>query len=85
MRGVVRSVVLVHNNFWPTLGLGAADQPADVRLPGRLGYPGAKSSARRWRIVLNAYLSTGMLLAIFAFYESLSRRAGARRVVGSKT
>ena len=36
-------------------------------------------------LVTNAYLATAMLLAIFAFYESHSRRAGVRRVVGNRT
>ena len=85
LRGVLRSVVLVHNNFWPTLGLGVLINLLMYGFRAVWGILGHNVVGSAVAIALNAYLSTGMLLAIFAFYESLSRRTGARRVVGSKT
>jgi hypothetical protein len=85
LRGVVRSVVLVHNNFWPTLGFGLLINLLMYGFRAAWGILGHNVVGSAVAIALNAYLSTGMLLAIFAFYESLSRRTGARRVVGSKT
>jgi hypothetical protein len=85
MRGLVRSIVLVHNNFWPTMGLGVLINLLMYGFRAVWGLLGHDAIGCAVAIVTNAYLSTGMLLAIFAFYESLSRRPVTRRVVGSKT
>ena len=85
VRGVMRSVALVHNDFWPTLAMGLLINLLMYGFRAVWGILGHNVVGAAAAIVLNAYLSTGMLLAVFAFYQSLIRRPGTRRVVGSKT
>ncbi len=85
LRAVARSIVLVHSNFWPTLGLGLLINLLMYGFRAVWGILGHNVAGSVVAIALNAYLSTGMLLAVFAFYGRLSQRPGTRRIVGSKT
>jgi hypothetical protein len=83
-QAIMRSLVLVRDHFWATLGLAVVINLLMYGFRAVWGMVGYSVPGAAFALVANAYLATGMLLAIFAFYESRSRRLGLRRVVGSR-
>ena len=82
-RAVARSILLVHNNFWPTLGLGLLINLLIYGFRAVWNLIGHTPAGAAVSLVGNAYLGTGLLLAVFVFYENLARRGTTRRVVSN--
>jgi len=83
-KGILQSVTLVRSNFWATLGLGVIVNLLMWGFRAIWGFVGSTAVGAVVGILGNAYLATGMLLAIFTFYRELDRRwqaqlAAARR------
>jgi hypothetical protein len=80
-RGVARSLMLVQRNFWPTLALGFLVNLLMYGFRAVWGLVGQHPAGAVVAIVINAYLATSMLLAIFAFYDNMAHRVVTERVV----
>jgi hypothetical protein len=86
-KGILQSVALVRSNLWATLGLGFVVNLLMWGFRAIWGFVGGTPTGAVVGILGNAYLATGMLLAIFIFYRELCRRwqtqlAAARRKQG---
>jgi hypothetical protein len=82
-QAVARSLVLVHNNFWSTLGLGLLVNLLLYGFRAVFSMIGQHPVGVVVGIMINAYLATSMLLAIFAFYDNMSHRVITGRVAAS--
>ena len=83
-RAILQSIALVHNNFWPTMGFALLVNLLMYGFRVVWEIMGRTPVGAGLAIVGNAYLATSLLLAVFVFYDALSRRAVVRRMVTGK-